>query len=49
MIIDKIDTDKNVADPFTKPLSQVKHDYHAKAIGLRYIDEEESRVSYLKR
>ena len=42
MIIEKIDTDRNVADPFTKPLSQAKHEYHAKAIGLRYLEEEES-------
>ena len=42
VIIEKIDTDRNVADPFTKPLSQAKHDYHAKAIGLRYLEEDES-------
>ena len=35
----KIGTDANVADPLTKPLSQVKHDMHTRAIGIRYVNE----------
>ena len=35
----KIATDANVADPLTKPLSQVKHDMHTRAIGIRYMSD----------
>ena len=35
----KISTDANVADPLTKPLSQVKHDMHTRAIGIRYMSD----------
>ena len=31
----KIDTEENLADPFTKPMTQEKHDRHRDAIGLR--------------
>ncbi len=33
--IEKVGTDDNVADPLTKPLSQVKHDAHTSSMGLR--------------
>lgn len=35
IIISKIDTDQNLADPFTKPMTQEKHDRHMDAIGLK--------------
>jgi hypothetical protein len=34
--IKKVHTDQNLADPLTKPLSQPKHERHARDIGLRY-------------
>ena len=34
----KVHTDANVADPLTKPLSQPKHEAHARAMGLRRLD-----------
>ena len=37
--IHKVHTDQNLADPFTKPLPQAKHEDHARAIGLRYSSE----------
>jgi hypothetical protein len=37
--IHKVHTDHNLADPFTKPLSQAKHEGHARGIGLRYSSE----------
>ena len=33
----KVATEDNVADPFTKPLSQVKHEGHARSIGMRFL------------
>ena len=33
--INKIHTDLNLADPFTKPMPHVKHVTHANSIGLR--------------
>ena len=33
--IGKIHTDLNLADPFTKPMHQPKHEAHSRAIGLR--------------
>ncbi|KAI3764505.1 hypothetical protein L2E82_14514 [Cichorium intybus] len=37
--IHKVHTDQNLADPFTKPLPQTKHESHAKGIGLRFSNE----------
>ncbi|KAI3790529.1 hypothetical protein L2E82_03631 [Cichorium intybus] len=34
--IRKVHTDQNLANPFTKPLPQGKHEGHARAIGLRF-------------
>ncbi|KAK9053743.1 hypothetical protein SSX86_024817 [Deinandra increscens subsp. villosa] len=31
----KVDTDQNLADPFTKPMTQKTHDRHREAIGLK--------------
>ncbi|XP_035838833.1 secreted RxLR effector protein 161-like [Helianthus annuus] len=39
IVISKIDTDQNLADPFTKPMTQEKHDRHMDAIGLRFASE----------
>ncbi|KAI3703981.1 hypothetical protein L1987_74182 [Smallanthus sonchifolius] len=36
VVISKVDTDQNLADPFTKPMTQDKHDLHRDAIGLRF-------------
>ena len=33
----KVDTNDNIADPLTKPLSQVKHDQHTRSMGIRYL------------
>ncbi|KAG7572396.1 Integrase catalytic core [Arabidopsis suecica] len=35
--ISRVPTDANVADPFTKPLPQPKHESHTAAIGIRFI------------
>jgi len=35
IMISKVNTDQNLADPFTKPMTQDKHDEHRNAIGLR--------------
>jgi len=35
--ISRVSTDANVADPFTKPLTQPKHESHTVAIGIRFI------------
>src|SRR4051812_18512693 len=37
VMICKIHTDSNVADPLTKPLPQPAHDADTRAIGIRYI------------
>ena len=34
----KVYTDLNVADPLTKPLPQPKHEAHIRAMGMRYLD-----------
>ena len=34
--IRKVNTDQNLADPFTKPLPLAKHEGHARGIGLRF-------------
>ena len=39
VIVSKVDTEDNAADPFTKPLPQTKHEFHTSAIGLRYMSE----------
>ncbi|KAI3704593.1 hypothetical protein L1987_74818 [Smallanthus sonchifolius] len=36
IVISKVDTDQNLADPFTKPMTQEKHDLYRDAIGLRF-------------
>ena len=36
IVISKVHTDLNLADPFTKPLPQAKHEEHAGKIGLRF-------------
>ncbi|KAG8651962.1 hypothetical protein MANES_06G038601v8 [Manihot esculenta] len=33
----KVDTNDNIANPLTKPLSQVKHDQHTRSMGIRYL------------
>lgn len=35
----EIDTDDNIADPLTKPLSQHKHEMHVSEMGIRFIGE----------
>ena len=35
----KVNTDLNVADPLTKPLTQPKHEAHTRAIGIRYLND----------
>jgi hypothetical protein len=37
IMICKVHTDLNVADPLTKPLPQPKHEAHMRAMGIRYI------------
>ncbi|KAD4385276.1 hypothetical protein E3N88_25444 [Mikania micrantha] len=39
IIISKVDTDQNLADPFTKPMTQDKYDQHMNAIGLRFASD----------
>ena len=35
VVINRVHTDANLADPFTKPLTRTKHDSHSRSIGLR--------------
>ena len=37
IMINKVHTDLNLADPFTKPLPQARHEEHAGNIGLRVV------------
>jgi hypothetical protein len=37
IMICKVHTDLNIADPLTKPLPQPKHDAHMRVMGIRYI------------
>ena len=39
IIISRVGTDENLADPFTKPLSQTKHDSHTRSIGVRFASD----------
>ncbi|KAJ9547882.1 hypothetical protein OSB04_020425 [Centaurea solstitialis] len=39
IIISRVGTDGNLADPFTKPLSQTKHDAHTRSIGIRFASD----------
>ncbi|KAI3793169.1 hypothetical protein L1987_35784 [Smallanthus sonchifolius] len=39
IMISKADTDQNLADPFTKPMTQDNHDLHRDAIGLRFASD----------
>ena len=39
IIISRVGTDENLADPFTKPLSQTKHDSHTRSIGIRFASD----------
>ena len=34
----KVHMDANIADPLTKPLPQLKHEAHTKAMGIRCLD-----------
>ena len=38
IVINRIDTNDNLADPFTKPLAWAKHESHSKCIGIRVLD-----------
>ena len=38
-MISRIDTSDNLADPFTKPLPQAKHDVHRYSIGIRDVED----------
>ncbi|KAK8535581.1 hypothetical protein V6N12_057097 [Hibiscus sabdariffa] len=35
----KVNTDDNIADPWTKPLAQQKHDRHTESLGIRYVSD----------
>ena len=39
IIISRVSTNGNLADPFTKPLSQTKHDAHTRSIGIRFASD----------
>ena len=39
IVISRIDTSNNLADPFTKPLAQAKHDSHRRCIGIHAFDD----------
>ena len=41
IFISRVDTTENLADPFTKPLPQTKHDAHSWSIGNRVISDME--------
>ena len=37
--ISRVTSEDNLADPFTKPLSQAKHDSHTRSMGIRFANE----------
>ena len=37
IVFSRVNTTENLADPFTKPLPQTKHDAHSRSIGIRDI------------
>ncbi|KAJ9561476.1 hypothetical protein OSB04_006636 [Centaurea solstitialis] len=39
IIISRVGTDGNLANPFTKPLLQTKHDAHTRSIGIRFASD----------
>ena len=39
VIISRVDTTDNIADPLTKPLPQPKHESHTRSMGLKHIGE----------
>ena len=38
IVINRINTSDNLADSFTKPLAQAKHDSHSRCIGICFLD-----------
>ena len=45
MKMERVPTDDNVADPFTKVLAQNKFEYHLESMGIRYVGVIGSRSS----
>ena len=39
IVISQINTSDNLADPFTKPLAQAKHESHSKCIGIHALND----------
>ena len=39
IVLSRVNTTKNLADPFTKPLPQTKHDAHSRSIGIHDIND----------
>ncbi|KAI3510570.1 hypothetical protein L1887_17672 [Cichorium endivia] len=39
IMISRVTSEDNLADPFTKPLSQAKHDSHTRSMGIRFANE----------
>jgi hypothetical protein len=39
VMVCKVHTDHNVADPWTKPLPQPRHEVHMRSMGIRYLHE----------
>ncbi|KAI3692791.1 hypothetical protein L6452_32614 [Arctium lappa] len=39
IIISRVDSSRNLADPFTKPLPHTKHDAHTRSIGIRVVSD----------
>ena len=39
VLISKVHTNNNLADPLTKPLSQHKHERHLRSFGIKYMND----------
>ena len=39
LVVNRVPSEENPADPFTKPMTRAKHDEHARSIGIRFSSE----------
>jgi hypothetical protein len=38
IVVSRVSSEENPADPFTKALTRPKHEYHTEAIGVRLVN-----------
>ena len=39
IVVSRVSSEENPTDPFTKPLSRIKHDGHTRSIGIRFAED----------